>query len=95
MPKARLDSATAAGTGIHLVSEVSRKPRKTVSSSSGARKAVVAMREAYVEKSMVIMEDTAGGLGRVGSWGGVGWGRGGGGAAVGLQADRRLHEGVG
>jgi len=46
MPKASEERATAAGTGIHLVSDVSRKPRNTVSSSRGARKAVVAMREA-------------------------------------------------
>lgn len=46
MPKATEDSATAAGTGTHLVSEASRKPRNTVSSSSGASRAVVAIREA-------------------------------------------------
>jgi hypothetical protein len=40
VPKASADSSTAAGTGIHLVSVVSRKPRNTVSSSTGARMAV-------------------------------------------------------
>ena len=44
MPNATDDTATAAGTGIHFVSEVRRKPRNTVSSSSGARMAVVANR---------------------------------------------------
>lgn len=46
MPNATDETATAAGTGIHLVSEVSRKPRNTVSSSRGASTAVVAMSEA-------------------------------------------------
>lgn len=52
----------------HFVREVRRKPRNTVSSSSGASRAVVAMREAYVEKSMVMMEETGRRAGWKGAW---------------------------
>ena len=43
-PKATEDTATAAGVGMYLVSDTSKKPRNTVSSSTGASTEVVANR---------------------------------------------------
>ena len=51
-------TSTAAGVGMYLVSDVSRKPRNTVSSSSGARTAVTVKRLRYVGVLMRMMRAT-------------------------------------